>query len=168
MHRSNGTDLIDVWILRPRFEKKSNAPSLQIEILGIGPDGGETDLEKVTLERERFPESWEQEGLLQELVQSQITQGRHQLILDLITLKKADSSDLGEIVAAYQRAQDSGSELVLANLGPKLREIFARTELDRIILVSDSIAEAVHVLDSLQDRPPEENENHPDQLRRQP
>jgi len=134
---------MDTWILRPRFENRLGPPRVSVRILRVTSEGKESELEVLTLERESYPETWETEGLLEELVQGQIEKGRRGLILDLGTLEKADSSGVGEIVAAFQRTTESGGEAVLANLRPKVREIFQRTELDRMIPVYDSVAEAV-------------------------
>ena len=134
---------MDTWILRPDFDKKLGPPKISVKILNLTSDGNESELEVLTLERESHPETWETEGLLEELVQDQIEKGRRGLILDLGTLEKADSSDIGEIVAAFQLTTASGGKLVLANLRPRIGEIFRRTELDKMIPVYDSTAEAV-------------------------
>lgn len=134
---------MDMWILRPRFEKRLGPPRLPVKILRLTPDGKESELEDLTLQRGSTPETWEQEGLLDELVQGQIEKGRRGLILDLSSLEKVDSSGIGEIVAAFRLTTESGGKLVLANLRPKVRDICRRTELDRVIPVYDSIADAV-------------------------
>lgn len=131
------------WILRPQFENRPGPPSLAVEILEVTLDGEETAPEVLKLERETRPEVLENEGLLEELVQGQIEKGRLSLILDLGTLEKVDSSGIGEVVAAYRLTAGSQGEVVLANLTPKIREIFRRTELDKMIPIYDSIAEAV-------------------------
>lgn len=131
------------WILRPQFDKSLDRPRISVKILNLDSDGKESELEMLILERERSPETWETEGLLEDLIQGQIEKGRRGLILDLDALEKADSSDIGEIVAAFQLSTRSGGKLVLANLRPRISEIFRRTELDRTIPVYRSTAEAV-------------------------
>lgn len=133
---------MNVWKLRPRFDQRENRTSLGAEIVEVGGEGDERELEILQLKRDRHPEVWAPEGLLEQLVQKQIDQGRLQLILDLQTLEKADSTEIGEIVAAVHRTSESGGELLLTNLTPKIREIFRRTELDRMIPVCDSVADA--------------------------
>ena len=133
---------MNVWKLRPRFEQRDDRKSLGVEIFEVDGNGDEKELEKLQLSRDRHSEVWPAEGLLEDLVQIQIDQGRLQLILDLQTLEKADSSEIGEIVAAVHRTSKSGGELLLTNLTPKIREIFRRTELDRMIPVCDSVADA--------------------------
>ena len=131
------------WILRPEFDKSPDRPKISVKILNLDAEGNESELEIMMLERERSPEAWETEGLLEDLIQDQIEKGRRGLILDLEALEKADSSDIGEIVAAFQLSTQSGGKLVLANLRPRISEIFRRTELDRTIPVYKSTAEAV-------------------------
>lgn len=133
---------MNVWNLRPQFEQRANGRSLGAEILEVDIDGNLTEVEKLQLRREGRSEALPTESLLEELVQGQLDQGRRQLILDLQTLEKADSTEIGEIVAAVHRTRESGGELLLANLTPKVRELFRRTELDRMIPVHESIADA--------------------------
>jgi len=125
---------MDAWILRPRFEHRPGPPRLPVKILRVTPDGKESELEVLTLVGQ---------SLLEELVQGQIEKRRRRLILDLGNLEKVDSTGIGEIVVAFQRTTESGGEFVLANLRPKICRIFKRTELDRVIPICDSIAEAV-------------------------
>jgi len=134
---------MNTWILRPQFENGAGPARLAVEIFKVTPDGEESDPEVLKLEREGRPEVMASDSLLETLVQQQIEKGRQGLILDLRTLEKADSSSVGEVVAAFRRTAGAGSEVVLANLTPKLREIFRRTELDRMIPIYDSVAEAV-------------------------
>ena len=142
-HRSSGTGLMNTWILRPQFENSHGPPRLAVKILQTTLDGEESDLEVLKLERDSRAEVLGSAGLLEELVQGQIEKGRRRLVLDLGTLEKVDSSGIGEVVAAFRLTAGSSSEVVLANLPPKIREIFRRTELDRMIPVYDSVAEAV-------------------------
>ena len=125
---------MDTWILRPRFEDRLGPPRLPVKILQVTPDGKESEVEVLTLEGQ---------NLLEELVQGQIEKRRRRLILDLGNLEKVDSTGIGEIVAAFQRTTESGGEIVLANLRPKIRRIFQRTELDRVVPIYDSTAKAV-------------------------
>ncbi len=137
-----------VWNLRPRFDRNGDPASLAVEILQVDANGEESGQEDLRLERANQTDILQPEGLLEILVQRQIEKGRRQLILDLQRLEKADSSEVGEIVAAVQRTSLSGGELLLANLTPKIREIFRRTELDRMIPVFDSVAAARRQYDS--------------------
>lgn len=139
---------MDAWILRPGFEKALGSLRLPAKIFRATPEGQETELEDMMLERERDPEIWEQVGLLAQLVRSQVDKRRQYLILDLSTLEKVDSSGIGEIVAAFQPTADSDTEMVLANPRPKIREILHRTELDKMIPIYDSIEEAVRHFDA--------------------
>jgi anti-sigma B factor antagonist len=135
---------MSTWILRPRFEHRDLGDELDVEILEVTPEGEETSLETLHLMRETANGVWPSEGILERLVQTQLEQNRPRLILDLQTLEKADSSGIGEIVAAVHRANVSGGHLLLVNLPPRIRDIFRRTELDRMLPIFDTVAEAHH------------------------
>jgi anti-anti-sigma factor len=136
------------WILRPRFEHRDLGDELDVEILEVTPEGEETSLETLHLMHETSTEIWPSEGILERLVQTQLDQNRPRLILDLETLEKADSSGIGEIVAAVHRASVSGGHLLLVNLPRRIQEIFQRTELDRLLPIFDTVAEARHHFES--------------------
>lgn len=51
------------------------------------------------------------------------------IVLDLTDLKNMDSTGLGTIVHLYVSAKSAGCELQLINLGKKVRQLFAITNL---------------------------------------
>lgn len=130
------------WSLHPWFETKENGNGLTVEVFEVDAEGNETSLETLHLNRESVSEVWPSEGILEQLVREQIEQERHHLILDLQGLGKADSTNIGDIVAAIHRTNLSGGQLLLANPTPRIREIFHRTELDRLFPIFDSVVAA--------------------------
>ena len=136
---------MEIRILRPIFEDGLEATKLPVEILWVSPEGNETPLTTVTLERREFPDAWERESLLENLVAEQIELDHRHLILDLGTLRRMDSAGLGEIVAARRRATESDGELVLTNLQPRVRELFRRTDVERMMPICESMSQALNM-----------------------
>ena len=65
------------------------------------------------------------------------------VVLDLADVTFADSTALGVFVAAHKRLRGRGRMLVIANPIPGVRQIFEITNLDTVIPVFESRAEAV-------------------------
>ncbi len=67
------------------------------------------------------------------------------IVLDLANVTFADSTALGIMVAAHKQLARQDRSLVLANLQPGIRTLFAMTALDRFIPICESRQEALAV-----------------------
>jgi len=70
-----------------------------------------------------------------------ISDGNHQLILDISSVKFMDSSSLGAMVAVLKLISSTGKLVVLGASGAVL-ELFKLTRMDRIFTLADSPAAA--------------------------
>jgi len=107
-----------------------------ITVLHVRTDGEETELEVLEVGGEEHPG-------LRDLVRGQVEGGRSHLILDLSSMERVDSNGIGEIVAVWQHAKNTGGELVLASLQPRVLDLFKILFLDKVIPIFESVAEAV-------------------------
>jgi anti-anti-sigma factor len=130
---------MSAWILRFSDKRFTIGPRKSVAVLHFTADGNEVELE--VLEG-----GWEEEPGLRGLVRGQIDKGRSRMILDLGTVERVDSNGVGEIVAVSEHARNQGGVLALANLQPGVRDIFKILYLDKVILIFDSISEAVDYL----------------------
>jgi anti-sigma B factor antagonist len=64
------------------------------------------------------------------------------VVVDLSDATYISSSGLKLIVAAWRRLRGQGRQLVLAGLGPRLREIFEMVGFTQILLLFDDVAAA--------------------------
>lgn len=64
------------------------------------------------------------------------------LVVDLSEVGYMDSSGLATLVEAMKNAKNSGSELVLASMGEKVRAIFEIARLDAYFTIVGSVDEA--------------------------
>ncbi|MBI2678710.1 MAG: STAS domain-containing protein [Candidatus Koribacter versatilis] len=76
-------------------------------------------------------------------VREQLAQGARKLVLHLAGVSYVDSSGVGEIVSAYSAARESGGELRLAAVTPKVRDLMMMTNLNRVFDLNQSEAEAI-------------------------
>ena len=58
-----------------------------------------------------------------------VADGRKMVLLNLHEVPYIDSSGIGELVAAFTKVRDSGGELKLLNLSPKIRTLLEITKL---------------------------------------
>ena len=63
-------------------------------------------------------------------------------IFDLTDVPYMDSSGLGMVVRHYVRCQDKGVRFVAAGVNPRVLELFKLTNLDTVIPLIDTVAEA--------------------------
>ncbi len=68
--------------------------------------------------------------------------GPRRLVVDLSEVGYMDSSGLATLVEAMKNAKNSGSELVLASMGEKVRAIFEIARLDAYFTIVGSVDEA--------------------------
>lgn len=74
---------------------------------------------------------------------SLVAEGRKMILLNLHDVPYIDSSGLGELVAAFTRVRDSGGELKLLNLSPKIRTLLEITRLYTLFDVQDDETAAI-------------------------
>ena len=141
--------IVTVWILYPRLGRASSYGQMPVKIVQVSPDGKKSTLETLTLRRNSLEEVKEREGLLEELVQSQINKGRRNLILDLGTLEHTDDPLVGEIVA-LSLSRELKCELVFVNPTLGVRQIFQQLYLMNMLgdplPVFDSVPDAIQHL----------------------
>ncbi len=65
------------------------------------------------------------------------------LVVDLTNVNVMNSSALGALILASDILRKRGLKLILANPGPVLRQVLARTKLDTILTVVPSLGEAL-------------------------
>ena len=68
------------------------------------------------------------------------------VILNFLGVHHLSSLALGELIRLHKRLAESGGELCLADIDPRIWEIFAITRLDRLFRIFDREEEAVAVL----------------------
>jgi len=130
---------MSAWILRFSDHKITVGARRPITVFSVTSDGEETELEVLEAGGEEHPG-------LRDLVRDQIEKGRRRLILDLGSVDRIDSDGVGEIVVVWQHAKNRGGELVLANLQPRVHDLFEILFLDKVIPIFDAISEAVEYL----------------------
>jgi len=82
-----------------------------------------------------------------ELIQQEIADGQHRLILDLSGIDFIDVHGLGTITGIYKRLQEHNGQLRLAGITPRLQRIFEVIGLDKIfVCLPDVHAAASHLL----------------------
>jgi anti-sigma B factor antagonist len=82
-------------------------------------------------------------ALTETLTTVQAGLGAEPLVLDLTEVEFLDSSGLGVLVAAHQRASLQGGTLVLAGLHPRVAKVLRITKLNKVFTVADSVDEAM-------------------------
>lgn len=138
---------MSAWILRLSDTRVTIGFRGPITVLNVGTEGEETELEVLEVGGEEHPG-------LRNLVRGQVEGGRSRLIMDLSSMERVDSNGIGEIVAVWQHAKNTGGELVLASLQPRVRDLFEILYLDKVLPNFDSVAEAVkHFADLGDDAP---------------
>ena len=138
---------MSAWILRFSGNKITIGARRPVTVLHVTAEGEETELEVVEVGGEEYPG-------LRDLVRVQIEEGRPRLILDLGSVERIDSDGIGEVVAVWQHAKNTGGELVLVGLQPRVRDLFQILFLDKVIPVFDSLAEAVNHFSRSDQEPP--------------
>lgn len=135
---------MSAWILRLSDTRVTIGFRGPITVLHVGADGDETELEVLEVGGEDHPG-------LRDVVRGQVEGGRSRLILDLSSMERVDSNGIGEIVAVWQHAKNTGGELVLASLQSRVLDLFKILFLDKVIPIFDSLAEAVEHFADLSD-----------------
>ena len=73
-------------------------------------------------------------GILRDEVKGLIPHTK-KIVLDLTNLTQMDSMGLGTIVSLYVSAKASGSQLILINLSPRIRDLFRITNVWSVLEV---------------------------------
>jgi len=68
------------------------------------------------------------------------------VILNFLGLHHLTSLALGELIRLHKRLAESGGELCLADIDPRIYELFSITRLDRLFRIFDREEEAVAAL----------------------
>jgi len=80
---------------------------------------------------------------LKDKINSLISQGRTQIVLNLAAVPYIDSAGLGQLVASYGSVLKAGGALKLLNVGARNQELLSITRLLTLFESFDSEAEAV-------------------------
>ncbi|HUX00055.1 MAG: STAS domain-containing protein [Phycisphaerae bacterium] len=68
------------------------------------------------------------------------------VVLNFLGVHQLTSMALGEIIRLHKRLAEAGGELCLADIDPRIWEVFAITRLDRLFRIFDREEEAVAAL----------------------
>jgi anti-sigma B factor antagonist len=90
---------------------------------------------------------WTAEEFRQSLRRTQATNER--VVVDLSDVPFVDSSGLGVLVGGLKRARDVDGSLHLVVTSPAVRRVFTLTNLDQVIPLHESVADAVAVASAL-------------------
>ncbi len=86
-------------------------------------------------------------GQMRELAQTLIQKAVKRVVLDFSGVERIDSQGLGQIAAFHITMQKAQVSCAIAGIGNKvIRELFAITNLDKVIKIFDSIPEALRSL----------------------
>jgi anti-sigma B factor antagonist len=69
--------------------------------------------------------------------------GHGRLVVDMTRTRFCDSSGLHTLIAAHNRAQAEGGEVLLVIPGPPVLRVFALTAMDRVIATFTTLTEAL-------------------------
>ena len=68
------------------------------------------------------------------------------VVLNFLGLQHLTSLALGELIRVHKRLAESGGELCLADIDPRIHELFSITRLDRLFRIFDREEEALAAL----------------------
>jgi anti-sigma B factor antagonist len=89
----------------------------------------------------------EQESHLFRHVSALADAGCRRIVLNLQHVSYVDSVGVGEIIRVYLHLQRRGGMLRLCGIGPRVSELLETTQLDRVLPISESEADAVASLE---------------------
>jgi anti-sigma B factor antagonist len=81
--------------------------------------------------------------LLKDKINSVVSQGHKQILINLAGVSYVDSAGLGELVGAYTTVARAGGSLKLANLTKKMHDLLTITKLVTVFESFDTEQEAV-------------------------
>ncbi len=79
-------------------------------------------------------------------IEGQLQSGHLKIVLDLSDLKYINSSGLNVLINILTKARKNGGEAVVANVSPKVRELFVITKLNTVFTVTDTVEKALSKL----------------------
>ena len=86
-------------------------------------------------------------GDLRDAVRALIQQDKKKIILNLAGVDYIDSSGVGELVSSFTTVRNSGGELKLLNLTPKVQDVLHVTKLYTVFDIKDDEFTAVKSFD---------------------
>lgn len=82
-------------------------------------------------------------GNLRTAVKAALLPGTARIVIDLEHATHIDSGGLGVMVSLFCSARSAGSDIKLANLGPRLKGVLQITKLVTVFDVYDTVPEAI-------------------------
>ncbi len=89
----------------------------------------------------RLIEKSQADGLIEEFEQL-IADGAGKYMMNLEELEYVNSTGLSLLIGMFTQARNSGGELVIGSISPKVRKLMVMTKIDSIFRIYDSMAEA--------------------------
>lgn len=89
----------------------------------------------------RLTEKTQAINLIREF-ESLIESGTNRYLMSLEDLEYVNSTGLNLLIGMFTSARNSGGELVIGSISPKVRKLMVMTKLDSIFKIYDSVAEA--------------------------
>ncbi len=75
-------------------------------------------------------------------IEEQVSTGKNRFILDLSHLDYMNSSGLNVLVNILTKARVAGGEVAIANVSPKVEQLFLITKLHTLFTISESVEKA--------------------------
>lgn len=101
---------------------------------------GQSGYQLVTLSG-RLIEKNQADGLIGEF-EGLISAGPKRYVLDLADLEYVNSTGLNLLIGMFTQARNSGGELVIGGISPKVKKLMVMTKLDSIFKIYTSVADA--------------------------
>ena len=89
----------------------------------------------------RLIEKSQADGLIKEF-EGLIEAGTNRYLMDLEGLEYVNSTGLNLLIGMFTSARNSGGELVIGGISPKVKKLMVMTKLDSIFKIYKSVAEA--------------------------
>ncbi len=89
----------------------------------------------------RLIEKSQADGLIEEF-ESLVESGAHKYLMSLGDLEYVNSTGLNLLIGMFTSARNSGGELVIGGISPKVKKLMVMTKLDSIFKIYDSVAAA--------------------------
>ena len=89
----------------------------------------------------RLIEKSQAEGLIKEF-ETLIGSGTNRYLMSLEDLEYVNSEGLNLLIGMFTSARNSGGELVIGGISPKVKKLMVMTKLDSIFKIYDSVATA--------------------------
>ena len=78
------------------------------------------------------------------LVEQTVAEGRSRIVVDLGEVSFVDSSGLGALISGLKATRQAGGDLRIAAVPEQVQTVLRLTNLDRVLHVHDSVADASH------------------------